>query len=155
MTPDFLAGIERLAAVEALKTSFVVYPLVNALHILSIGTLVGAILVMDLRLLGVGRDVAAAPLLRLLRRVIGVAFALAVLSGLALFSIRASEYAANPAFRAKLALLALAGLNFAAFHVLARGTDPSAPPPAARAMAVLSIGLWVSVLVAGRFIGFV
>jgi hypothetical protein len=153
---DLLAGLERLRPVDALKGSYYAYPLVNALHILAIGTLVGAVLLMDLRILGVVRSVARGPLLRLLREAVALILPVAVVTGLALFSIRAQEYATNPAFLAKMALLALAGLNFWAFRRLdCSGSDAAAYSSAARLSAALSIVLWISVLVAGRFIGFI
>lgn len=148
--------MERLRAVNALKGSYYAYPLVNALHILAIGTLVGAVLLMDLRILGVVRSVAREPLLHLLREAVALIFPVAVVTGLALFSIRAQEYATNPAFIAKMALLVLAGVNFWAFQRFAgSGSDADAYSTAARLSAALSIVLWVSVLVAGRFIGFI
>lgn len=155
MLPDLLAAIERLPVAGALKASFYAYPLVNALHILSIGMLVGAVVLMDLRILGLARGVEREPFLHLMRVTAALAFPVAVLTGLALFSVRAGEYAANPAFQAKLALLVLAGLNFGAFRRIAAPAAAGAPyPPAARALAALSIVLWLAVLVAGRFIGF-
>ncbi|MEO3387200.1 DUF6644 family protein [Mesorhizobium sp. CAU 1741] len=147
-----LTTVEQLHAVELLKASFVAYPLLNALHILSIGVLVGSILLMDLRIIGVARYVDAATHFRFMRRAIAIALSFAVTSGLALFSIRASEYAVNPAFQVKLLLLALAGLNFVIFHMFARTPEPTG---AAKLVAALSMCLWVSILVAGRFIGFV
>ena len=80
---------------------------------------------------------------------------IAVLTGLTLFSVRAREYAVNPAFLAKMALLAAAGVNLWAFRS-AVGAPPRAHyPPSARVFAALSVLLWTAVLVAGRFIGFV
>lgn len=151
---QFLAAIERLPPVDAFRASFYVYPLVNALHISAIGVLLGAVLFMDMRILGLARAVEREPFLRLMRQVIATALPIAVLSGLALFSIRAQEYAVNAAFQVKLALLALAALNFWAFHRIARPDPAAAYPAAAKALAAVSIGLWVSILVAGRFIGF-
>ena len=147
--------MEGLAPVKALKDSFLAYPLVNALHILAIGVLVTSVLLMDLRILGLIGAVERAPLVRLLRRVIAVVFPVAVLTGLALFSIQAHEYAVNPAFQVKLALLLLAGLNLAAFRLLAPG-DPGAKGfrTAAKFSAALSMVIWIGVLVAGRFIAF-
>lgn len=154
MLAELLAGVERLPMVGALKASFYAYPLVNALHILAIGMLVGAVVLMDLRILGLARGVEREPFLRLMRVTAALAFAVAVLTGLALFSVRAREYAVNPAFQAKLALLVLAGLNFGAFHWIAAPAAGAPCRQAARALAALSIGLWLAVLVAGRFIGF-
>lgn len=39
----FFAGIEQLALVQGLKASFVAYPIVNALHIMSIGALLTSV----------------------------------------------------------------------------------------------------------------
>lgn len=113
-------------------------------------------MLMDLRILGLARAVARSPFLHLMRETVALAFPVAALTGLALFSIRAQEYATNPAFQIKMALLALAGLNVLAFRQIAAPAGGDAPyPPGARALAVLSIVLWVSILVAGRFIGFI
>lgn len=155
MLAEILAGVERLPVVGALKTSFYAYPLVNALHILAIGMLVASVVLMDLRILGLARTVEREPFLHLMRVTAALAFAVAVLTGLMLFSVRAREYAANPAFQAKLALLVLAGLNLWTFRrIVARAAAGAPYPPAARALAALSVALWLAVLVAGRFIGF-
>jgi hypothetical protein len=74
------------------------------------------------------------------------------LTGFALFSIRATDYAGNPAFLVKLCLIAAAALNFIAFVALARS---GASERTRRGSAVLSSVLWISALIAGRFIGFI
>ena len=149
---EWLAPLERLGPVAALKTSFYVYPLVNALHILAIGMVVTSVLLMDLRLLGAFRTVEPAPFSALLRRVALVAFAVAVATGLMLFSIRPRDYAGMPVFLAKMALIALAGANFALMTHLEGAR--AAPSAAMKASATTSMLLWISVLVCGRFIGF-
>jgi hypothetical protein len=142
--------------VIALKTSFWVYPLVNALHILAIGATVTCVLLMDLRMLGRAALVERAPLMALMREGIAIAFPVAVLTGLALFSIRAQQYATNPAFLAKMAMLVLAGLNLLAFRLAVTAPGEGEDYPAvARMLAALSIALWVAILVAGRMIGFI
>ena len=152
---ELLAGIEQLALVRGLKASFVAYPIVNALHIMSIGALLTSVLLMDLRIVGAFRSVPRAPFVALLRRTAFVAFAGALVTGSLLFSVKASEYAAMPIFLAKMALILLAGANLLAFMRLSRA--PSGDEPAGGAvtvLAVLSLVLWISVLFAGRFIGF-
>lgn len=152
---EILAAIEKLPAVSALKTSFVVYPTVNALHILAIGALVTTVLLMDLRLLGGFGSMPVAPFMRLLRRVALSAFGLAVVTGIAMFTVRAREYAASPIFFLKLSLIAAALLNFLIFIWLASGRPETKPPtPLMQASAVCSIVLWLGALFAGRFIGF-
>lgn len=143
-----LGSLEQLALIKALKTSFFAYPIVNALHILAIGALVTSVVLMDLRVIGVIQSLDEQPFVRLLRRVALWAFALAVLTGALMFAVRATEYAGMPLFWIKMGLIALAGVNFVAFSLLRR-------PAGKRVLACVSILLWPTVLLAGRFLGFV
>jgi hypothetical protein len=150
---EILSGIEQLAFVRGLKASFVAYPIVNALHIMSIGALLTSVWLMDLRVLGAFRSLPQAAFIALLRRTALSAFAGALVTGLLLFSVRAREYAAMPVFLAKMTLILLAGANFLVFMRRAKGGDEPAGG-VATILAVLSMVLWTSVLFAGRFIGF-
>ena len=141
-----LGSLEQLALIKALKTSFFAYPIVNALHVLAIGALVTAVLLMDLRIVGVIRSIEEQPFVRLLRRVALWAFGLAVLTGALMFAVRATEYAGMPLFWIKMGLIGLAGLNFVAFSLLRQ-------PDGKRALACVSILLWPTVLLAGLFLG--
>ena len=148
---ELLAGIEQLAVARWLKASFIAYPIVNALHIMSIGALLTSVMLMDLRICGAFRSLPYAAFVALLRRTASGAFAGALVTGSLLFSVKASTYAAMPIFLAKMALILLAGVNFFAFMRSARGGDE---PAGGTILAVLSLVLWISVLFAGRFIGF-
>ena len=152
---EFLEAIEQLGPVRLLKSSFFAYPVVNALHIATIGTLFGSVLLMDLSVLGAIRSLPRERLVALLRRVALSAFAIAVLTGLTLFSVQATSYIRNPAFLVKLGLIGLAALNFLAFTILDRKSEAQRPSRAMRILAVASILAWSGVLLAGRFIGFV
>lgn len=148
---ELFAAIEQLGFARALKSSFFVYPVVNALHIASIGMLLTSVVLIDLRVLGAFRSMAEAPLLATLRRLAFAAFAAAALTGLLLFSVRASEYVGKPVFLAKMALILVAALNFLAFLYASRS---GAGKTLVRLSAMLSLVIWPSVLLAGRFIGF-
>ncbi|RWN28483.1 MAG: hypothetical protein EOR97_21450 [Mesorhizobium sp.] len=148
---EFFAGIEHLALARWLKASFIAYPVVNALHIMSIGALLTSVLLMDLRICGAFRSLPYGAFVALLRRTALAAFVGALVTGSLLFSVKANTYAAMPVFLAKMALILLAGINFFAFLRFARGGDE---PAGSAILAVLSILLWTSVLFAGRFIGF-
>lgn len=141
-----------------LQRSGTAYLLVNAAHILGVGLLVGAILPLDLRLLGFFRGIPLAVIGPFLSRAAAAGVALAVVTGLWLFTVKPAEYIDNAAFLWKAALLALALVNVAVQHrnsrfriALANGDIH----PGVRLTAACSAILWVSVLIAGRWIGFI
>jgi hypothetical protein len=135
-----------------------VFPIVESVHILSFALLVGAIAVLDARLLGWLRHVAIVPLMRATLPIAVLGFAGAAASGSLLFVAGAGELVANRAFVVKLGLLMLAGLNVAAFHAGATRAALAAdgPPTASmRAAGAASLLLWAAVIVAGRMIAYV
>ncbi|RWN64417.1 MAG: hypothetical protein EOR99_25750 [Mesorhizobium sp.] len=150
---EILTGIEQLGFARWLKASFVAYPIVNALHIMSIGALLTSVWLMDLTILGAFRSLPQAAFVALLRRTAFTAFASALVTGSLLFSVRAREYAAMPIFLTKMTLILLAGANFLVFIRRAKGGGEPAGGTVT-ILAVLSLVLWTSVLFAGRFIGF-
>lgn len=140
-----------------LRGSGTAYLLVNATHILGIALLIGSILPLDLRLAGAFPRTPLPAIAPLLRGTALVGLTLSVLTGFTLFTANPQEYAGNPAFRIKLLLLALAVLNAALVtrsRAWAQVLSGAQPPPALRLMAALSALLWLSILLAGRWIGF-
>jgi hypothetical protein len=149
---EFFEAIEQLGAVRLLKASFYAYPVVNALHIAAIGTVFTSVVLLDLSILGAVRSIPRAVLVPFFRRIAVSAFALAALTGLTLFSVKASDYATMPVFLLKLGLIAVALANFLVFTAFGRrGENVS---PTLRMSAAASIMLWSGVLLCGRFIGF-
>jgi len=152
---DWLSGS---ALAQALTVSPRLYMFVNAAHILSIGILVGAIIPLDLRMLGFFRSVPLNVIGPFLSRSAIVGTILTVTFGIMLFSVRAKEYAANPAFLAKMALLAIGVANALLFHAIVpwrRTLVPDRQTAPVRIMAGLSLVTWISAVIAGRWIGFV
>ncbi|MBP7240546.1 DUF6644 family protein [Amaricoccus sp.] len=146
-----LAAIEGSAFAESLRWSRWTYPFVNALHVVGLAALFGSILPLDLRMLGLFRSVPLAGLTQTLRPVAASGLALAVASGLALFSVRATEYAAMPLFRAKLALVAFGAAN----ALLLTGPRIHAVRPGLLRLAgAASLLTWLAVIVAGRWLGY-
>jgi hypothetical protein len=87
-------------------------------------------------------------------------FVVAATSGFLLFSSAATRYAGLTPFRIKIALLILAGINMAIFHISAyrsvHSWNHNLPTPiAARVAGTLSLTFWIGVIFAGRWIGFV
>lgn len=140
-----------------LQESGTAYLLVNAAHILGIALIVGAILPLDLRLIGCFRTVPVPVIGPFLSRVAAVGVAWAMLTGLWLFSVKPAEYLANTAFLTKMALLAVALGNIALQHrsrYFRLALEGGKVPPRVRVLAAVSAVTWLSVLVAGRWIGF-
>jgi hypothetical protein len=142
-----------------LQQSGTAYLFVNATHILGLGLLLGAILPLDVRLV-LGRSQAALSVLAPVAiRTAAVGLGLAVLTGAWLFSVNPADYLQNTAFRWKLLLLALALVNVVVqhrqWHSLGLPDTTSALPMRVRVLAGVSALLWISTLVAGRWIGFV
>jgi hypothetical protein len=156
-----LAALERSSLGEAVRATPFVYPSLSSLHILGVALLVGPALAVDLRLLGVARSVVPVTVVtRYLLPLSHLGFALAAVSGAALFAAGALTIAASAAAPWKLGLLVLAGINVSLFH---RGVyrtvgqwDLHARPPArARWAALVSAVIWTGVIVAGRLLAFI
>jgi hypothetical protein len=141
-----------------LQQSGTAYLFVNAAHILGLGLLLGAILPLDLRLV-LGRSQAALSVLAPVAiRTAATGLALAALTGAWLFSVNPADYLQNTAFRWKLLLLSVALVNVLVQHRQWRSLDLTDAtrtlPLRVRALAGTSALLWISTLVAGRWIGF-
>ena len=150
---DALAAVENLPAIAALRESYLVYPLVNALHIVGIALLFGAIVPLDLRLVGWQREAAAVDgLSRILLPVAVFGFVMAALAGLLLFATDARAYAASPLFQAKLLLIALALANALALRRVDWRNAASTRRVALAGAA--SIILWLGAILLGRLIGY-
>ena len=142
----------------ALRASRVVYPVVNALHILGLAALFGAILALDLRLLGAARSIPAEPLVRYLPRVAALGLGTAVLTGFALFTVQPADYIGNRAFLLKVALVGIGTLHAISVHRSGAwrrfAAEGGAAGPRLRTSAALSDAIWVGAILAGRFIAF-
>ena len=142
-----------------LQQSGTAYLFVNAAHILGLGLLLGAMLPLDLRLVLGRAQHALSVLAPVAIRTAAVGLVLAMLTGAWLFSVSPADYLDNTAFRWKLLLLSLALVNVVVQHRQWRSLGlPEARralPVRVRLLAGTSALLWISTLVAGRWIGFV
>jgi hypothetical protein len=130
------------------------YAAVNAAHILGIALLVGAILPLDLRLLGCWPGIPRRHLVQVLVPVASAGLALALVTGALLFSVRPAEYAALGVFQLKLLLVGLAVVSALALHIRYGWSLDDAGPGHLRLAAGLSMACWVGALVLGRMIAF-
>jgi hypothetical protein len=136
---------------SALATHPWAYPAVEVVHLVGVALLLGNLVAFELRVFGLGAALPLADLARLSLTLAVAGFALAALSGLVMFATQPLELLANRAFTWKMGLLALAGLNAAAFH--ARGSLRQ-PDAMARVLVGVSTVLWLAVLGFGRWIAY-
>ncbi len=146
--------IEQGAVSTFLRESAVAFPLIVVLHTIGMGVLAGGGAAIDLRLLGVARQVPIAPLRRFLP-LLWSALALNIGSGLLLLAAYPTKALTNPVFYVKMTLLALA--VWVQATIAARTLTPDAPDtvsPSARRLAALSIFLWLAAITAGRLLAY-
>jgi hypothetical protein len=160
MIGEWTAALEATEVATALRNSIWSYPLVNTAHILGVALLIGSVVPLDLRLLGLWGSMPLAPLRAVLTRTAGIGLGLAIIFGTLLFITRATEYAASNLFIAKMILVLLGTANTLMLRI------PTQPPesqiastrvkPSARlrVAAGISLATWLSALTLGRLIGY-
>jgi hypothetical protein len=127
------------------------YPALEIVHITGIALLLGNLVLLELRVFGLGRALPVADLARLSLTVAMAGFGLAALSGLTMFATQPQELLANRAFTLKMLLLMVAGCNAAWFH--GRGSLAKLDATA-RALMLLSTLTWLAVIACGRWIAY-
>lgn len=126
------------------------------IHFTGLCLLIGAMLLVDLRLMGFARQIPLRSALAFLPFAI-VGFGLNLLTGAMFFAFDPFAYWANPAFKVKMVLVLIAGLNALWFTVVEQKKLAALPEGAGvdlptRISAGLSIGLWLLVILFGRLI---
>jgi hypothetical protein len=155
-----LGALQQGSFAAAMRESIWLYPAVQTVHIIGFAILVGAVIMFDLRVMGVSKRVPVRMLAQHLLPWAVAALLLIVPTGFLMFSADATGLINNRAFVIKMVLLMLAATNAAAFHLGAfrsveqwdQGTK--APRPA-RLHAAASLLIWLGVITCGRMIAYV
>lgn len=137
-----------VSGVAAWAGSGGIYPLANVVHLFGLVMLLGGIGIVDLRLLGAFPALPADAVVRALTPVGIVGLVVMAISGPVLFAADAESLVASPVFGWKLAVIAAALVNAAAFRWLVRAG------PWRRVAALVSLLAWMSVTVLGRMIAY-
>ena len=162
--PDMLAlckWLEQTWVGASVRESLWLFPAIETVHLLGMAALLGTVGVFDLRLLGwVMRRARVSEMGRRLLPWAWLGFAVQVVTGALLFSSEAIKIYTNPAFRLKMLLIVLAGVQALVFHRtvyrgVAKWDETGLLPVGAKLAGFVSLLLWVGVVAAGRFIGFV
>jgi len=154
---ELMHSIERSPVGIFVAQSAFGFSALDMVHIASISVVFGMIAVLDLRLVGVAlRDHPVTELSRQVLPWTWGAFAIAVISGVLMFTGQAAKYAVNFAFLMKLAVMALAAINVLAFHFItyrgvAKWDRDAAVPLAGKIAGTISLLCWIAVVCYGRF----
>ena len=160
MIGEWTAALEATQIATALRNSIWSYPLVNTAHIFGVALLIGSVVPLDLRLLGLWGSVPLAPLWAVLTRTAGIGLVVAIIFGALLFITRATEYVASNLFIAKMFLVLLGTAN----TLMLRIPTPAQVSPIAsnqwkpstrlQVAAGISLAAWLSALTLGRLVGY-
>ena len=128
----------------------------EAMHFLGLCLLMGAIIVMDLRLIGFERIIPLQAVHKLVPLAI-IGFSINLITGILFLFGDPYRYAVNIAFQIKAILIILAGLNALLYYLkveplIASGSADDDTPMIAKAVGVSSLVFWFGVLIYGRLI---
>lgn len=147
------AAVEGSDLGTAIKASSWLFPAIEAVHLLALALLGGSLLLLDLRLLGAGLTLQSTSTVeRETRPWLISALTTMVASGVLIGCSEALKLYDKPAFWVKMATLAVAAIFTFTIKLPIARRDVSGLE--AKLLAVLSIGLWLTVALAGRWIGF-
>ncbi len=139
----------------AMRESLYAFPVLLTIHLISLATFAGLVMMMDLRLLGVAYR--GTPFSEVQGRLFPwqmVAMVVTSIAGLLLFYAQPMRYFGKVLYWIKMALLALAGVNVLLFHFITYRTidnwDITNPPVAAKVAGGLSVALWACIVAFGR-----
>jgi hypothetical protein len=135
-----------------------VWPTCETLHFIGLTFLIGTVGVLDMRILGIAKELEIAAMHRLIRWGIG-GFIINLVTGILFFFGQPDGYIGNIAFYLKMLFVVLAGVNVTIFYLtvyeevekLAPGGDA---PFAAKVIAAVSLFFWVGVIFFGRMLPF-
>ena len=152
----FFQWCENTPVGHAIRSSLWLFPVIESFHLLALALIGGAVLVVDLRLLGFG--LRRQPVARLAREaqpwLVGGLFVM-VSSGILLFTSEAIKCYYNPAFWTKMTfLLPAIVFTFTVRRKVAAADETGVRPLWGKLVALVSVTLWSVVGAAGRWIGF-
>ena len=157
---DILIFIYSNPLAQTIRENELLFPWIEAIHVLAVTLVIGSIALVDLRLIGVrALNRAISNISKELLPITWMAFLAAAITGAILFTSNALSYSQNFYFISKMILLGLAGINMMFFQlIIGKNLDSwnhyQQLPIAARIAGAISLTLWLSIIVCGRWIGF-
>jgi hypothetical protein len=157
---EFMDFLQSFSFAQALRESALMYPIIMSLHLTGMGLFGGMILLTDLRILGVAfTKQPVADVHNQLRAFKHLGLTLVVTCGLLLGISKAGIYWPNPYFKLKLTLLLAVAIHALIFRGsvyshLEEYDRTGVIPGNAKLAAAISLLLWLSLVTAGRWIGY-
>jgi hypothetical protein len=147
---------ENTAIGTALRTSPWIFPTVEAGHLMALAVIGAALLIVDLRLWGLGlRRRSVAEVARSAQPLLVGSLVVMLITGYLLFTAQALRYYYNAAFWFKMIALLFAILfTFTVRHRVVMADQAHVGPVWGRVVALLSIALWSGVGIGAKAIGF-
>ena len=152
----FFTWCENSAVGEAIRSSQWLFPVIESVHLLALVLIAGAVLVVDMRLLGLGlRRQPVAQLARDAQPWLIGSLMVMLATGILLFLSEATKCYYSLAFSVKMTSLLLAIIfTFTVRRKVALADEGRVGPLWSRLVAVISVALWSGVGIGGRWIGF-
>jgi hypothetical protein len=158
---EFMAWLQSSALGHAMRESGGwTYGLVNLVHILGVASLFGAILVLDLRLIGLWRNIALPAISEPVVPIASMGFVVAVMSGVCLLATKATEYVGNPFVYIKFPAIFLGILNVVILNSSSAWKEHKMRELSQREQSSLAVfgGIsllcWITAITAGRMIAY-
>ena len=158
---ELLSAIEGSALGNALRSAGVwTYGVLNLGHVLGLSLLIGSVVLLDLRLLGVWRDTPVAALARPTVPLAGIGLVISLASGISMISVNATEYYGNPFLLLKFGAIALGLVNIVvvsrlpAWRIKGERELTDRERRQLAAGGGVSLAAWLFALGCGRMIGY-
>ena len=153
---EFAKWSEATPLGMAVRNSQYAFPIIEFFHLAALAFIGGAILIVDLRLLGLGlRKTAVAELARDAQPWVTGSLVVMILSGIALFTSEATKCYGSTAFWIKISALILVIIfTYTVRRNVALADEHRVSGQAQKAVALVSVSLWFAVAWGGRWIGF-
>lgn len=144
---------------DVMLDKFWIFPMMETIHFMSLCVMFGALLVIDLRVIGVAKFINMKAAMKFIPIAIG-AFSVNLITGLAFLCADPFRYLPNIGFQWKMGLIVITGINalwfwFGEHKELCQLADGEDADFRAKVIALVSLLLWVAIIVCGRMIPYV
>jgi uncharacterized protein DUF6644 len=153
---EFCRWLQYSAPLHTMRDSPIFFPIIATIHLMGLALIGGAVLVVDLRLLGFGlQGQPVAELARDAERWLRRGLLVMVSTGILLFMCFATKYYYLTFFWVKMAALVTVIVFTRSVHRrVALSGEADVSPIRSKLVALVSLFLWTTVAVGGRYIGF-